>query len=118
MLTNSAQAALHVASLLSVALQGTSPVLSGVLLLASLCPFSGLKKPCLHKGGSPLALVLADWRRRVSDAVRTGLPHHLYCMGCCGVLMALLSAHRFRNWQWLGALVAIVLIEEIYPDLV
>ena len=50
-----------------------------------------------------------------AGAVRMGIEHGLYCLGCCWVPMALLFAVGVMNLLWMAVLTAFVLIEKLVP---
>ena len=76
---------LHTTALLSPGVASVSPVLGGLLLLtAGIFQFTTLKQACLTHCRSPLGFVMGHWREGRSGALRMGLEHGLYCVGCCG----------------------------------
>jgi len=111
-----AQWALHTMALLSPAMAGTSPVLGGLLLLtAGAFQFTSLKHVCLTHCRSPLSFVMSHWRAGRAGALRMGLEHGLYCVGCCWVLMALLFVAGVMNLLWVAAISLFVLAEKVLP---
>jgi predicted metal-binding membrane protein len=111
-----AQWGLHTTALLSPAMVGTSPVVGGVvLLLAGLFQFTSLKQACLAHCRSPLGFVMGHWRDGRVGAVRMGLEHGLYCVGCCWILMALLFVAGVMNLAWVAAISLFVLAEKVLP---
>jgi predicted metal-binding membrane protein len=110
-----AQWALQQAALLSPMLAPVSPLLGGVLfVLAGIYQFSPLKHACLSHCRSPFAFVL-HWRDGWTGALRMGVGHGLYCLGCCWVLMALLFATGVMNLAWVAAIAAFVFAEKLLP---
>jgi predicted metal-binding membrane protein len=111
-----AQWGLHASALLSPAMVGTSPVLGGVLLLlAGVFQFTSLKHACLAHCRSPLGFMMGHWREGGVGAVRMGLEHGLYCVGCCWILMALLFVAGVMNLAWVAAISVFVLAEKVLP---
>ena len=111
-----AQWGLHASALLSPAMVGTSPVLGGVLLLlAGVFQFTSLKHACLAHCRSPLGFMMGHWREGGMGAVRMGLEHGLYCVGCCWILMALLFVAGVMNLAWVAAISVFVLAEKVLP---
>ena len=107
---------LHAAALLSPAMTSTSPILGGLLLLgAGLFQFSPLKHACLERCRSPLGFVLGHWRESGGGALRMGLEHGFYCVGCCWLLMALLFVAGVMNLLWVAAISIFVLVEKVLP---
>jgi predicted metal-binding membrane protein len=111
-----AQWALDSAALLSPALAATNPVLGGTLvILAGLYQFTPLKQACLRNCRSPFAFVLNHWRDGRTGALRMGLEHGGYCLGCCWMLMALLFAVGVMNLLWVAGLAGFVFVEKLPP---
>ena len=111
-----AQVALHEAALLSPAMVSASRWLAGGLLMAAgLYQWSPLKNRCLGHCRSPLAFVSAHWREGSGGALRMGIEHGAYCLGCCWALMALLFVAGVMNLLWVAALAAFVLVEKAAP---
>ncbi len=90
--------------------------LAGALLIAAgLYQVTPLKQACLDRCRSPLSFVMRLWRPGWRGAVRLGVIHGLYCLGCCWMLMALLFVGGVMNLAWVAALALIVLIEKVAP---
>lgn len=107
---------LHEAALLSPMMASTSPWLGGSLLvLAGMYQLSPLKGACLARCRSPLGFLIAEWRDGPSGAVRMGLRHGLWCLGCCWTLMGVLLVVGVMNLLWVAALAAFVLVEKAAP---
>src|SRR5205823_2177578 len=58
----------------------------GLLVLAGVYQLTPLKDVCLRNCRTPLSFVMTHWRDGRRGAVRMGLLHGLYCMGCCWLL--------------------------------
>jgi predicted metal-binding membrane protein len=58
---------------------------------------------------------MAEWRDGAGGALRMGLKHGGYCLGCCWLLMGLLFVLGVMNLLWIAALAAFVLIEKVIP---
>ncbi len=112
-----AQWVLEQASLLApMAMKTTSPLLGGLLFIAAgLYQLTPLKNACLTSCRSPFDFVVNHWRDGAGGALRMGVAHGLYCLGCCWVLMALLFAVGAMNLVWVAALTVIVLVEKLFP---
>ncbi|MGH7832292.1 MAG: DUF2182 domain-containing protein, partial [Candidatus Binatia bacterium] len=65
---------------------------AGTLLLAGGFQFSRLKYRCLDKCRAPLSFVMEYWRGRHDrrNALRLGIHHGIFCVGCCWALMLLM----------------------------
>ena len=108
---------LHQASLLSSMMgESTNAYLGGSLLLAAgIFQLSPLKLACLTHCRSPMGFVMTNWRDGRTGAIRMGLEHGAYCLGCCWALMALLFVLGVMNLAWIAALAAFVLVEKVSP---
>lgn len=109
--------ALHINSLLNTMMgESTSIYLGGSLLvLAGVFQFSRLKYVCLTHCRSPLSFLMSDWREGSAGALKMGLHHGVYCVGCCWVLMSLLFVLGVMNIVWIAALAGFVLLEKVVP---
>jgi predicted metal-binding membrane protein len=85
------------------------------LLAAGLFQLSPLKSVCLDHCRSPVDFLTRHWRQGTSGALRMGLHHGAFCVGCCWLLMALLFAGGVMNLIWIAALTILVLIEKLAP---
>jgi predicted metal-binding membrane protein len=86
-----------------------------LLIVAGLYQVTPFKRTCLESCRSPAAFIAGHWRRGVADALRMGLAHGLFCLGCCWGLMLLLFAGGVMNLWWIGALTIFVLLEKLAP---
>jgi predicted metal-binding membrane protein len=59
---------------------------------------------------------MSDWRDGTWGALRMGLHHGAYCLGCCWVLMALLFVMGVMNLVWIAAVAGFVLLEKVAPQ--
>ena len=111
-----AQWALERFGLLSMAMASTSAALGGIILLAAgLYQFTPLKHACLRYCESPLLFLGRHWRPGIRGALRMGLPHGSYCVGCCWFLMALLFVSGVMNLVWIIAIALYVAGEKLLP---
>ncbi len=108
---------LHQASLLSSMMgASTSGYLGGALLLAAgAFQWSPLKYACLKQCRTPMGFMMTSWRDGPVGALRMGLEHGAYCLGCCWALMLLLFVLGIMNLVWIAALAAFVLAEKVAP---
>jgi predicted metal-binding membrane protein len=94
----------------------TSYVLSGVFLLAAgLYQLSPLKSVCLDHCRSPAGYLSSHWRKGRGGALRMGIEHGIYCVGCCWFLMLLLFVGGTMNLVWIAGLAIFVLLEKLLP---
>lgn len=110
------QWALEQAALLSPMMVATSPVLGGSLLIAAgVYQWTPLKDLCLTHCRSPFEFVTWHWRRGAAGALRMGIEHGIYCLGCCWVLMSLLFVGGVMSLLWIAAIAGFVLLEKTLP---
>jgi predicted metal-binding membrane protein len=82
--------------------------LGGVLLIAAgVYQLTPLKDLCLAKCRTPMAFLMTSWRDGTVGAIRMGLLHGAYCVGCCWLLFAILVPLGVMN---VGAMVVIALL--------
>ncbi|WP_029770740.1 DUF2182 domain-containing protein [Pseudogulbenkiania sp. MAI-1] len=103
-------------SLLTASLAIASPWLGGgILLLAGVYQWLPLKETCLGHCRSPLNFLFSHWHAGASGALRMGMAHGLYCLGCCWAVMGLLFVVGVMNLLWVALLSAFVLLEKLVP---
>jgi len=76
------------------------------------------KEACLSHCRNPLGFLKTNWRDGTIGAVRMGIGHGAYCLGCCGALMCVLFVVGIMNLAWVAALSLFVLAEKIGPAFV
>jgi predicted metal-binding membrane protein len=85
--------------------------------MAGIYQFTPLKYRCLDKCRSPLSFIMGYWRGRQekAQALRLGVHHGLFCLGCCWSLMLLMFAVGAGNLGWMLALAAVMGVEKNVP---
>jgi predicted metal-binding membrane protein len=115
-LATAAQWFLASRALLSPMMESASALLNGALLMAAgAYQWTALKNLCLTECRSPAHTLTRLWRPGPMGALRMGLRHGLYCVGCCWALMALLFVGGVMNLAWIVALTLFVLAEKALP---
>lgn len=90
--------------------------LSGVLLLtAGVYQLTPAKAACLRHCRSPVQFLTRFWQPGATGALRMGMRHGVFCLGCCWALMALLFVGGVMSLAWIGALAAYVMVEKLAP---
>jgi predicted metal-binding membrane protein len=108
-----AQWMLHQTAMLTPAMAVSNGRLAGgILVAAGAYQLTPVKGACLTRCRSPLGFLMTNWR---DGALRMGLLHGVYCLGCCWLLMCLLFVVGVMNLVWVAALTAFVLVEKIGP---
>jgi predicted metal-binding membrane protein len=115
-LAASAQLALAGRELLATMDLRLTARLGAVLVaLAGIYQLTPIKNACLRLCRSPAEFLASHWRRTSAGAVRMGLEHGLYCVGCCWLLMGLLFVVGVMNLLWVAAIALFVLVEKLLP---
>jgi predicted metal-binding membrane protein len=113
-----AQWALTTLALLTPMMATSSATLGGIVLIAAgLYQWTPLKETCLRSCQAPLGFLVAHggFRGEPLGALRLGMAHGAYCLGCCFALMALLFVGGIMNVLWIAGLTILVLVEKIVP---
>lgn len=106
------------AAVVTPMMAGTSRPLGGLLLIAAgIYQWLPAKQACLASCRAPLSFVQrhGGFRPGAGAALKLGVLHGLYCVGCCWALMALLFAFGVMNLRWIAALMLLVLLEKLAP---
>ncbi len=104
------------AALISPLTGKLTPILGAVVVTAAgIYQLTPLKSVCLTHCRSPFNFVLNHWRAGITGALRMGVEHGLYCLGCCWFLMALLFAAGIMSPLWMAVITVFVLVEKLFP---
>lgn len=95
--------------------QNASRGLGVVFLATGVYQLTPLKDVCLSKCRSPLGFLLAGWRDGYGGALRMGLEHALYCMGCCWLLFVALFPLGVTNLGAMALITAFIFVEKALP---
>jgi predicted metal-binding membrane protein len=87
----------------------------GVLLAAAIYQLTPTKDACLRRCRSPLDFVLTHWRDGPAGALRMGVIHGAWCVGCCWGLMVALFALGVMSLTWMLAIAGLIAIEKLLP---
>jgi predicted metal-binding membrane protein len=87
----------------------------GVLIAAAVYQLTPLKDACLRKCRNPLMFLLTSWRPGRLGALRMGIEHGAWCVGCCWALMAALFALGVMSVGWMAFIAALIAIEKLLP---
>jgi predicted metal-binding membrane protein len=85
-----------------------------VLIVAGMYQFSLLKTRCLGCCESPLSFLMRRWQKGRVGALKIGLYHGLYCLGCCWPYFLLMVALGWMNIFWMGLFAAIIFAEKVW----
>src|SRR5215211_4938772 len=90
-------------------------VAGGVIVAAALYQLTPLKDACLRKCRNPFMFILTSWRPGRAGALRMGIEHGGWCVGCCWALMAALFALGVMSLGWMAFTAALIAIEKLLP---
>ena len=88
---------------------------AALLIAAGVYQMTPLKHACLRHCRAPHDFIARRWRRGSAGALRMGLEHGAFCLGCCWVLMGLLFYGGVMSPLWIAGLALYVLAEKLAP---
>ncbi|MGE0582658.1 MAG: DUF2182 domain-containing protein [Steroidobacteraceae bacterium] len=88
---------------------------AAVLFAVGIYQWLPAKAACLEHCRAPAGFLVTAHRPGARGAFVMGLHHGLYCLGCCGLLMALLFVGGVMNLAWVAAISALVMAEKLLP---
>jgi predicted metal-binding membrane protein len=88
---------------------------AAVLLLAALYELAPAKSRCLTRCRSPRSYLLESWREGRGGALRMGIEHGGWCLGCCWALMAALFALGAMSLAWMVLISVLIAAEKLLP---
>ncbi len=88
---------------------------AGVLFVAAAYEATPWKQGCLTRCRGPLSFILTSWRNGRLGALRMGVVHGAWCLGCCWGLMAALFALGVMSLAWMALVAALIAVEKLLP---
>lgn len=95
--------------------QGGRYLAAGVILLAAAYQFTPAKGIALMKCRTPMDFVLRRMRHGYRGALRMGIEHGAWCVGCCWALMVALFALGVMSLGWMAVIGALIAVEKMLP---
>jgi predicted metal-binding membrane protein len=86
-----------------------------LLVIAGAYQLSPLKNICLAKCRTPITFILTSWRDGTMGALRMGLEHGLFCLGCCWLLFLVLFPLGIMNIAAMAVVTLLVYAEKALP---
>lgn len=86
-----------------------------VPFLAGIYQLTPVKDLCLRQCSNPARFLSLHYRPGQIGALRMGLMHGAYCVGCCWLLMMLLFVGGVMNLAWIALLTVMVAAEKLLP---
>jgi predicted metal-binding membrane protein len=90
-------------------------VAGGALVLAGLYELTPLKQVCLRHCRGPMHFILGGWRDGTTGALRMGVEHGAYCIGCCWGLMVALFALGVMSLTWTALVAVLIFAQKVLP---
>lgn len=95
--------------------EGRAAGIAAILVVAGLYQLTPLKAACLRACRTPMDFLLTHWHRGLAGALRLGVEHGLYCLGCCWALMAVFVGAGAMGLVWAVLIAGIVFVEKVAP---
>jgi predicted metal-binding membrane protein len=113
--------AAYVAVFISIGLASSAPALSTlafvgpglVLIIAGLYQLTPMKVRCLSQCVSPIGFFAIHSRNGLSGAIRMGLSHGIYCVGCCWAYMLVMLAVAAMSIPFMAVLAGVIALEKV-----
>jgi predicted metal-binding membrane protein len=86
-----------------------------ILVAAGLYQLTPLKDLCLSKCRTPISFIMTSWRDGVGGALRMGLHHGVYCLGCCWLLFVILFPLGIMNIPAMAMITLVIFAEKTLP---
>jgi len=86
-----------------------------VLVAAGLYQLTPLKDWCLSKCRTPITFIMTSWRDGAAGALRMGLLHGGYCLGCCWLLFVILFPLGIMNIAAMAVITLVIFAEKTLP---
>jgi predicted metal-binding membrane protein len=83
-----------------------------VLIIAGLYQVSPWKNRCLAQCRTPVGFIMSHWKEGRIGALRMGLEHGAYCLGCCWFLFVILFPLGMMNVAALGLVTLLIFAEK------
>lgn len=100
----------------SMLLSANAGRIGGALLVAAgIYQLSPLKRVCLTTCRTPTQFLMTSWRAGTGGALRMGMKHGAFCLGCCWLLFAILFPLGMMNIAALALLTALIFAEKVLP---
>jgi predicted metal-binding membrane protein len=90
-------------------------VAGGVIAAAAVYQLTPLKDVCLRHCRHPLMFLMNHWHPGRVGALRMGVEHGGFCVGCCWMLMAALFALGVMSIGWMAFIAALIAGEKLLP---
>jgi predicted metal-binding membrane protein len=86
-----------------------------VLVAAGVYQITPFKDLCLSKCRTPISFIMTSWRDGATGALRMGLLHGAYCLGCCWLLFVVLFPLGIMNVAAMAVITLVIFAEKVLP---
>jgi predicted metal-binding membrane protein len=90
----------------------TARIGGAILVAAGLYQLTPFKDFCLSKCRTPISFIMTSWRDGASGALRMGLLHGVYCLGCCWLLFVVLFPLGIMNISAMAMITLVIFAEK------
>lgn len=90
-------------------------IFGSILTVSGIYQFTSLKNTCIGYCESPLSFFMRRWNNGITGAIKMGVCHGLYCLGCCWPYFLIMLSLGWMNITWMGIFAAIIFGEKIWP---
>ena len=90
-------------------------VAAAALVGAGAYELTPLKRVCLRHCRAPIHFIAAGWRDGTGGALRMGLEHGAFCVGCCWGLMLALFALGVMSIAWMLGVALLIFAQKVLP---
>jgi predicted metal-binding membrane protein len=99
-----------------LAWDSAGPYVAGAVIVgAGIYQLTPLKDVCLRHCRSPMMFLMTRWQPGRIGALRMGMEHGGWCVGCCWGLMAALFALGVMSIGWMVMIAALIATEKLLP---
>jgi predicted metal-binding membrane protein len=89
-------------------------IFGAILIISGIYQFTPLKNKCIGYCESPLSFFMRRWKNGIVGAIKMGIYHGLYCLGCCWPYFLIMVALGWMNLAWMGLFAIIIFGEKIW----
>jgi predicted metal-binding membrane protein len=94
---------------------GGAYLAGGIIVAAAIYQLTPLKDVCLRHCRSPFMFLMHHWRPGRWGALRMGIIHGGWCVGCCWALMAALFSLGVMSLGWMALIAGLIATEKLLP---
>lgn len=87
-----------------------------LLIVAGLYQVSPWKDACLTKCRTPMSFIVNSWRDGLGGALRMGVEHGVYCLGCCWLLCVILFPLGIMNVAVMAGVTLLIFAEKSFRN--